>query len=262
MNLFDELTDLDVREVMAIEVLRQHEPDDGYWLAFSGGRCSQTIYRLAEKADVRFEAHMNRTGVDPIEVLDFIRAHYPDVIFDHPERHMFSLIVHKRFPPRGWKGYYCCANLKEHGGKGRVVITGVRRAESSARTNRPMIEPCGRGGSRALINPIVYWSDKDVIDYLQREGLPHCSLYDEGRTRIGCILCPKAGEVQRYADIVRWPHVAHAYTVAFKRMLKARAERGQKTTWRTGAEVFKWWMKPTRKRKVPPNLSLYGDDGG
>lgn len=33
----------------AIDRLKAHEPPEGYWLAFSGGKDSQCIYRLAAR---------------------------------------------------------------------------------------------------------------------------------------------------------------------------------------------------------------------
>ena len=49
----------------AIERLRAFEPEDGYYLAFSGGKDSQCIYHLAEMAGVKFDAHYRITSVDP-----------------------------------------------------------------------------------------------------------------------------------------------------------------------------------------------------
>lgn len=42
---------------------------------------------------------------------------------------MWELIVYKKFPPTRLKRY-CCSELKERGGTGRVKITGVRWSES------------------------------------------------------------------------------------------------------------------------------------
>ena len=58
---------------IAIERLRQFEPDEGYYLAFSGGKDSITIYRLAEMAGVQFDAHYRVTTVDPPELVKFIQ---------------------------------------------------------------------------------------------------------------------------------------------------------------------------------------------
>ncbi|HQE50243.1 MAG TPA: hypothetical protein PKV93_12945 [Fervidobacterium sp.] len=45
----------------ALNLLQKYEPPEGYFLAFSGGKDSITIYRLAQLAGVKFEAHFHVT---------------------------------------------------------------------------------------------------------------------------------------------------------------------------------------------------------
>lgn len=115
----------------AIDRLRAFEPEDGYYLAFSGGKDSQCIYHLAEMAGVKFDAHYRITSVDPPELVRFIKRQYPQVALDYPRDKngkvitMWNLIPRKLMPPTRLVRY-CCTELKETGGKGRVTVTGVR----------------------------------------------------------------------------------------------------------------------------------------
>jgi phosphoadenosine phosphosulfate reductase len=124
----------------AIDFLRYFEPAEGYFVAFSGGKDSQTVYHLCKMAGVKFDAHYSVTSVDPPELIYFIREHYPDVAMDIPHDDegkrvsMWSLIEKKHMPPTRIVRY-CCEELKECSGKGRVTVTGIRWAES---TNRRM----------------------------------------------------------------------------------------------------------------------------
>lgn len=114
---------------MAISNIKRYEPKEGYYIAFSGGKDSTVIYDLAKKANVKFDVHYHFTTVDPPELLKFVKGNYPEVPWDRPEHSMFYYIERKGFlPTRGIR--YCCGYLKECYGKGRVVITGVRREES------------------------------------------------------------------------------------------------------------------------------------
>ena len=127
---------------VALERLRTFEPPEGYWLAFSGGKDSQVVLDLSERAGVKFEAHQNLTTVDPPELLRFVRQEYAGrVSLDHPGTSMYKLIVQKRIPPTR-RFRYCCEFLKERGGSGRMVVTGIRWAESSRRSQRRMV--CGQ----------------------------------------------------------------------------------------------------------------------
>lgn len=119
----------------AIQRLRSFEPEEGYYVAFSGGKDSQCIYHLCEMAGVKFDAHYSVTSVDPPELVRFIKEHYPQVSRDIPHDKngkpvtMWNLIPKKQFPPTQ-RFRFCCERLKESQGKGRVTVTGVRWAES------------------------------------------------------------------------------------------------------------------------------------
>ena len=54
---------------IAIERLQAFEPNEGYYVAFSGGKDSQVVYHLCKEAGVKFDAHYNHTTVDPPEVI-------------------------------------------------------------------------------------------------------------------------------------------------------------------------------------------------
>lgn len=124
----------------AIMRLRTYEPPEGYFLCFSGGKDSCVIKALADMAGVKYDAHYSVSSVDPPELVRFIKDYHPDVIFDRPRDRngnivtMWNLIPTKTMPPTRIVRY-CCAALKEQGGKGRLKITGVRWAESARRKN-------------------------------------------------------------------------------------------------------------------------------
>lgn len=278
---------------IAIQRLQSFEPPDGYFLAFSGGKDSQCIYHLAQMAGVRFEAHYHVTSVDPPELFYFIREHYPDVIIDIPHDEdgkrisMWSLIPQHEMPPTRIVRY-CCEELKETNGDGRMVVTGVRWAESARRKanqgmmvitgkpkttqkkaddlgvdykvskagalvmnedngeNRRLAEYCYRT-QKMLLNPIVDWTDDEVWEFLNDIAkVPHCRLYDEGFTRIGCIGCPLAGAKGQRREFERYPKFRALYVRAFDRMVKKRKMDGLPVTWQNGEDVMRWWLRETQ----------------
>lgn len=120
------------KENRAIEYLRMFEPkDEPYYLCYSGGKDSDCIRILAELAGVKHDIVHNLTTVDTPETVRYVKS-IPNVIIDKPRMSMWELIVHKKIPPTRLIRY-CCSELKERGGKGRLKITGVRWDESANR---------------------------------------------------------------------------------------------------------------------------------
>ena len=235
---------------VAIERLRTFEPEalakheNGYWLAFSGGKDSCVILDLAKRSGVKFEAHHNLTTVDPPELVRFVKT-FPEVQIDKPKESMWQLIRRKGFPPlRNIR--YCCEALKECGGSGRMVITGVRWGESNRRSKRQMTEACYRDKSgKHYIHPIIDWTTSEVWEYIRGQELPYCSLYDEGFKRVGCVLCPMSRETTR--DIQRWPKLCAAWK---------RAIDSTDTDWQS-------WLNrkgPISKAKLDDDPVLFEDD--
>ena len=125
------------KEKKAIERLKAFEPEsEPYYLCYSGGKDSDCIRILAQLANVKHEVHHNLTTVDAPETVRYVKsvgaiidkAYYPD----GKPKSMWNLIPKKKMPPTRLIRY-CCEQLKEHGGKGRMKITGVRWAESNSR---------------------------------------------------------------------------------------------------------------------------------
>lgn len=228
---------------LAIRRLREFEPPEGYYLAFSGGKDSVTILRLAQMAGVQFDAHYSITSVDPPELVRFIKQEHPQVNRDYPGTTMWKAIVKNGIPPSRTIRY-CCRDLKEGGGKGRVVVTGIRAAESRKRKSRRMFEACYRV-RKQFLHPIIDWTHADVWKFIRQEQIPYCSLYDEGFKRLGCIMCPMKHGKRMMMDAERWPTYYRAYLRAFGQMLDARRDRrtkANKFNWQTAEDVMNWWL--------------------
>lgn len=119
----------------SLERIKAFEPPEGYYLAFSGGKDSVVCKHLLELAGVKYDATYRVTSVDPPELVRFIKEVHPDVKREVPRDSdnkpitMWNLIPREMFPPTR-VARYCCRHLKESGGDGRMVVTGVRWAES------------------------------------------------------------------------------------------------------------------------------------
>lgn len=205
----------------------RYDPQNGFALAFSGGKDSQVLYHVAEMAGVKFHAFFAPTSVDPPAVIRFIRRQYPEVEFMKLKTNIFEMAKKKRILPTMMRRW-CCAEFKEVYGAGKVTLIGIRREESSRRAKRNEVEvssrkfsenfdqfseheeemvTCVSGKDKILVSPILNWTEDDVWDFLNSEGIPHCELYDKGYKRIGCIMCPMGTQKQKIREMRDFPHV-------------------------------------------------------
>lgn len=250
---------LDYLRDIASERLREFEPPEGYWLAFSGGKDSQVIHRLAELAGVKFTAHRNVVPLEPPELGRFIRRHYPEMIWERPTVSFRAMLLSRQFPPTRTKRW-CCGYLKEGAGSG-TIITGVRAAESRQRAKRRLYEACYRGkeSGRHYLNPILDWSTAHVWAFIRDQQLPYCSLYDppprgRGWTRIGCLMCPCASRQKRARDAKAYPRTRAWLVRLFDDLVQMRRENGKPfENWTTGEELFEWWIADKRRPKQMPD---------
>jgi phosphoadenosine phosphosulfate reductase len=241
---------------IAIKILKEFEPTEGYYLAFSGGKDSIVIYKLAEMANVRFDAHYSITGIDPPELVRFVMKNYPKVKREYIKKTMWQLIPEKLMPPTRLVRY-CCEHLKERGGSGRLVITGIRSQESHKRSKRKLVEFCFKDKTKRYLNIIIDWTEKEIWQFIKKYNLNYCSLYDDGYKRIGCIACPMSGEKTMIKELEKYPKFKKLYLKAFSKMIEKRKERGLTCTWETADEVMNWWLKQNNKLDDPDQGILF-----
>jgi phosphoadenosine phosphosulfate reductase len=217
--------------------------------AFSGGKDSVVIRELERRAGTGAEWFYNQVGIYPPELVQFIKEYHADIARVLPPMRFFAKMRHKTFPPM-MKQRYCCEVLKEYHGDG-LVITGVRAAESSRRAKRLVFEPCKRDRKTWFLNPILDWSDEDVWEFIRRENLPYCRLYDEGFKRLGCVLCPMATEKNKRMEAARWPKMANAWKAALWRCHELRIANGKAGLGEvtTPDEALEWYVTLGTKTK-------------
>jgi len=212
-------------------------------VAFSGGKDSICIYRLAQMAGIKFYAQYNDTTVDPPELKKFIKEHYPEVIIHRPKKSMFQLIVEKGPPMRQRR--WCCELLKENNSNHQTVITGIRHEESAMRRGRAWKEISKTNINSWFAHPIISWTMLDVWNFIEEQKLKYCSLYDEGWDRIGCVLCPMTDS---RLHLERWPKMANAYKRNITKYWEKRKYE-YKSVWPTSEDYWQWWLD--RDAKAP-----------
>lgn len=247
---------------------------------YSGGKDSDVLLELFERSGIPFEVHNSHTTADAPQTVrhiqkvfrglesEGIKCEIETPIYKGEPTSMWKLIPEKLMPPTRLVRY-CCAVLKETGCANRYIATGVRWGESTARMQREEFEKIANKKkdkekftiimlmndndkrrrmnelcmqqNKMVVNPIIDWTHRDVWEYINSEKIETCELYQCGYDRVGCIGCPMAGK-KRKREFEDFPQYKKLYIHAFERMLKERERRGKENTWKTGEDVFVWWI--------------------
>lgn len=256
--------------------------DQPLMITYSGGKDSDVLLLLAERAGIPYEVCHSHTTADAPQTVYYVRDTFKRLeakgikctvahgMYKGKRTSMWSLIPQKKMPPTRLIRY-CCSVLKETAGNNRFIATGVRWAESVKRKNtagiyeeknyhknhneriiltndnddkRKVVETCYLKRKMA-VNPIVDWTDMDVWDYLHEAGVKGNPLYCMGMKRVGCVGCPMA-EKNREFEFRLFPKYRALYVKAFDKMLKVRREAGLTernfAPWRNGEDVMRWWL--------------------
>lgn len=205
------------------------------WVAYSGGKDSEVLLSLVERAGIPYRAFYNSTTIDPPGTLAHVKKH-PQVIIRRPKRSFLELIRHRGLPSPFQR--FCCDKLKEQYFTD-IIVTGVRQAESSNRKRKNQEpEKCHiyKNGKRGIdIMPLLYWSNQDIENYIKKYKLKcHPKYYDnEGifhiERRVGCLACPLRGD-RGIFDFIKYPKLLKAEIKALAEYRNTRTVLGSSIT--------------------------------
>ena len=196
----NKMSDLTKKIDRAIRLLRQIPRDKGpIELAYSGGKDSDCILRLAQMAGIPFDAIYKNTTIDPPGTIAHCKENGVRII--NPNTPFLKLIERIGFPTRFRR--FCCSELKEYKIHD-VCIQGMRREESRKRAERykePVV--CRFYGSKKnhvqMFLPLLEWTNDDVAEFIDRENIKCHQLYYRG----GAIRCESTTWVYRLSACER-----------------------------------------------------------
>lgn len=249
----------------------------GFVVGYSGGKDSDVLVHLFRRAGVKFCVVHNHTTLDMPETVYYIRRKFkeweeygiPCKIY-YPDTNFWSLCLKKKMlPQRQFR--FCCAVLKEAQIpelKQSMRSFGVRKAESKKRLllrdsietrnnadysdqqrfhfdNTEQVKEIGAcyRNNYFIVNPLAYWLDDYLWDYIESEKIEINPLYSFGFNRIGCIGCPMAGTAGRIKEFERYPKFKARFIKLCNDITAIRNEIGlNKKSFKSGAEYFEWWL--------------------
>lgn len=224
----------------------------------------ETVYHIRKKF-----AELEAKGIK----CEVIHARYKDGSLIT----MWNLIPKKLMPPTQMVRY-CCQYLKETTTPNRFIAVGVREDESLKRRGRGDFQTkhgttkvhitksleetvqvyedaqkydevfdckyieLAKKNKDLICNPIYYWTESDVWDFLKDRGVEVNPLYLKGFKRVGCVGCPMASRREREREFRMYPQYKLNFIKAFDKL----GESGRFGSGQTGQEIFDWWMKDPR----------------
>jgi len=192
----------------AISFLRDNCSGTHFLVMTSGGKDSIVTTHLAKMSGISFELQSTMTGIDPPELIRFIKRHYPECQFVRPKLSFWHLLTTHNPPGGTGRGIkWCCTKIKEDPSNktpNRSRILGIRAEESNIRVKYSRIDFRENNG-QTLYYPIFYWNEWHIWEFIKAHNLPYPKLYNHGFDRLGCVICPNH---QNHHDIYRnrWPN--------------------------------------------------------
>ena len=211
-------------------------------ICYSGGKDSDVILELARMANIKYRAIYKNTTIDPPGTIKHVREKGVEIL--QPGENFRQIIERKGLPGRLRR--HCCEILKEYKVLPYAVI-GVRRDESSARAEYEEPTVCReykKGECAELYMPLLDWTSKDVVDFIEERGIRcHPLYYDEQgnfhvERRLGCIGCPLAYKKHRIQEFKQYPGMVRLYVKAAQKFLDEHPESPTLAYCRDGAEWF------------------------
>ncbi|WP_192402719.1 phosphoadenylyl-sulfate reductase [Thermoanaerobacterium thermosaccharolyticum] len=155
------------------------------------GRHFQSTYDLMERTMRRYHFNYEVYTPESQDLEPLIREYGPNLFYQ-------SVDLRKK----------CCEIRKVKPLK-RVLATvdgwicGLRREQSVTRENINIFE-WDYVHSIYKINPIAFWTEDMVWEYIKKENIPYNSLYDKGFRSIGCQPCTRAVKPGEDVRSGRW----------------------------------------------------------
>lgn len=230
-----------------IEFLHENLSDKGkIFVGFSGGKDSIVLADLMEQSGLDHQLYYSMTGIDPPEIVSFIRKQYPQCKFLKPKRSFWYHLTRKNPPSNRHR--WCCRELKKLPSaniplKHRTM--GIRAEEGAARAKYKQIEYIYTLNVWHY-SPILHWKESDIWEYIEERKLAYPDLYDRGLSRIGCVICPfhssgRGAGHNFYRE--HWPRFFDLFEKKCREWFAKRQFQGRDMFFDTADEFIENWYR-------------------
>ncbi len=180
-----------VEDVVIIDIAARHGVQMGIF-ALDTGRLNEETYEVSEALAERYRI--------PI---DWYFPRNEAVERLEREKGLFSF-------RESLENRHECCRIRKVEPLGRALeglagwVTGLRREQSITRNGLAPIELDNANGGILKINPLLEWTEEQVLEYARQHKIPMSRLYGQGYRSIGCAPCTRAVKPGEHARAGRW----------------------------------------------------------
>ena len=227
----------------------------------SGGKDSIVTTYLVKMAGLRHSIQSTLTGIDPPEMVRFIRENYSECSFVRPKLSFWHLLTTHNPPGGTGRGIkWCCTKIKERPSAANTIknrVLGIRAEESTVRAG---YERTNHVREQAHFYPIFHWKEWQVWEFIERYKLPYPKLYDIGFDRVGCVICPNhSGHHERYRAL--WPKHFDCFERYVKIWFEKRRLQGREMWHETAEDFLSDWYDGRfyyyRHKKIENQIGIF-----
>jgi len=143
------------------------------------GRQFPETYDVIDRTNMQYGIKIEVFFPDFKEVQKMVREHGINLFYESADLRHLCCNIRKVEPlKRALKGV-------------EVWISGLRRSQSVTRSSMHMVE-YDHSDNVLKLNPLILWSEEQVMDYIRQNGVPYNKLQDKGFPSIGCQPCTRA----------------------------------------------------------------------
>jgi len=208
----------------------------GISVGFSGGKDSIVTAKLMELSGIPHTLEYSFTGMDPPEIVRFIRKYYPNCKNRRNKRNFWKDLAVSAPPSDRLR--WCCTLLKKTNSD---QVHGIRAEESSRRSSRKRIN---HYKGRITYYPIFHWKEWQIWQFIEEHALAYPVLYDWGFDRIGCVVCPyhseRTGNLHaKYRK--HWPKFFERFEKGITELYYKRVSQGKRMAHKTPKDFLDAW---------------------
>jgi thioredoxin-dependent adenylylsulfate APS reductase len=156
------------------------------------GRLPPETYEMIDRVRDRYDLEVEVTFPEPADLEPLVRRHGINLFYESKALRIACCEARKSRP--------LARLLRDFD----AWVTGLRRDQSASRADVFIVEADLEHGGKVKVNPLAYWSEYQVWEYVRENDVPAHPLYAHGYTSIGCAPCTRPTQIGEEPRAGRW----------------------------------------------------------